>query len=260
MTSDKTVEKERYDQRAQKMLQQQSPAAGPIGSLSLPAYLRQPYTDYEKLLQQNLAAGNKYALEIGAGTGLHTSTLLQSAARVCATDISEHSLEFIRKRFDNPKNLDTRVADIEALPFADGSFDLVANAGSLSYGDNQTVMLEIYRVLKPGGCFICVDSLNHNPVYRANRWLHYKRGNRSLSTLKRMPDLSLIEQYRRTFGQVEVRFFGSISWATPLLRRLISDTRLASLSDHIDRITGVRRAAFKFVMLARKVEAGETGS
>jgi ubiquinone/menaquinone biosynthesis C-methylase UbiE len=37
---------------------------------------------------------------------------------------------------------------MEKLPFADQSFDLIVSAGSLSYGDNDIVMNEIYRVLK----------------------------------------------------------------------------------------------------------------
>ena len=38
-------------------------------------------------------------------------------------------------------------------------------------------MNEIYRVLKQGGILIIVDSLNHNPVYKFNRWIHYLYGN-----------------------------------------------------------------------------------
>jgi ubiquinone/menaquinone biosynthesis C-methylase UbiE len=38
------------------------------------------------------------------------------------------------------------------------------SAGSLSYGDNDIVMNEIYRVLKLQGVFIAIDSLNNNPT------------------------------------------------------------------------------------------------
>ena len=55
---------------------------------------------------------------------------------------------------------------MEKLPFRDNSFDAICSAGSLSYGDNLIVMNEIYRLLKTGGSFIAVDSLNNNPIFR----------------------------------------------------------------------------------------------
>jgi hypothetical protein len=36
--------------------------------------------------------------------------------------------------------------------------------------------------LKNKGAFIAIDSLNNNPIYRLNRYLHYLKGERSLST------------------------------------------------------------------------------
>ena len=68
---------------------------------------------------------------------------------------------------------------MELLPFDNEIFDIVACAGGLSYGDNKLVLNEIYRVLKPKGMFICIDSLNENPIYKFNRYLHYLRGNRT---------------------------------------------------------------------------------
>ena len=40
---------------------------------------------------------------------------------------------------------------MEKLPFKNESFDVICSAGSLSYGDNNKVMSEIYRILKLGG-------------------------------------------------------------------------------------------------------------
>ena len=39
--------------------------------------------------------------------------------------------------------------------------------------ETTKAMLEIHRVLKKNGIFICVDSLNNNLIYRVNRWFHY---------------------------------------------------------------------------------------
>jgi len=145
----------------------------------------------------------------------------------------------------------TQVADIETLPFADASFDVVACAGSLSYGEPALVDAEIRRVLRPSGTLICVDSLNHNPVYRINRWLHYLRGDRSKSTLKRMPDMTRIMALGDRFSKVNVRYFGALSFAMPVLARLLGDNTAEAASDRIDQLIGVRRSAFKFVLVAQ---------
>ena len=105
---------------------------------------------------------------------------------------------------------------MEQLPFNDESFDIVCIAGSLSYGDNIKVMKEIHRILVSGGSFIALDSLDNNPIYKLNRYLHYILGNRSKSTLKRMPTLDLISHYALRFSNLEVSYFGSITWLFPI--------------------------------------------
>ena len=106
--------------------------------------------------------------------------------------------------------------------------------------------------MKKNGIIIIVDSLNHHPIYRLNRLIHYYRDERSLSTLKRMPTVSLIKTYHNKFGKSDVTYFGSISWLTPLLSRIIRDTKVAKFSDFIDRLFRIRKSAFKFLMIAHK--------
>ena len=127
----------------------------------------------------------------------------------------------LKERFKKFDNLKISVAEIEKLPFTNNKFDFVVSSGTLSYGDNKKVMLEIHRVLKKNGIFICVDSLNNNLIYRANRWFHYIKGNRSLRTIKQMPSISLIKEYELMFDKIETRFFGSISWLTPLISKFL---------------------------------------
>ena len=106
-----------------------------------------------------------------------------------------------KKKYQNLKILS---ADIEQLPFKDMSFDAVCCAGSLSYGSKKQVISEIFRVLKTNGIFISIDSLNDNPIYKLNRYIHFLRGNRSFSTLINMPSLSLLKLYKKIwrFGNI----------------------------------------------------------
>ncbi len=253
MNQDKYVERDRYDAHARELLASLGGAhvAEKFGSHGIRQSLRTPYLCYEQQISEVIRPQSR-VLELAAGAGMHTSALLQTGAHVTATDISPLSLKILEQRFSDANGrLVTHVADMEALPFNDDMFDVVVCAGGLSYGEPSLVDSEIRRVLRPGGILICVDSLNHNPVYRANRWIHYLRGNRSKSTLKRMPDQARIKALGKGFSNVSVRYFGSISFAAPLIARLSGEKTAQELSDCIDQWIAVRRSAFKFVLVAR---------
>ena len=179
--------------------------------------------------------------------------MLDHFSNVLATDISENSLTILSDRYSGYDNLSVAFEDIEHLSFHDCSFDAVFCTCGLSYGDNDLVQNEIYRVLKPGGRFLVVDSLNHNPIYWLNRLIHYFSGRRSLSTLVNMPTQGLINKYTSVFGSSVVYYYGLISWAAPLLSIFLSPEAISSLSDKIDTIVPLRRLAFKFVMLVQKL-------
>lgn len=251
--NDKEVERQRYDDRALMVRKSTNSDLGSCGVKSISHGLRAPYSFYEYMLQRVLRPEFN-VLEIGSGTGEFTESLLRSGAKVVATDISKNSLELLEMRYSDKNNLTTMICDMEALPFPDGMFDVVTSTGSLSYGDNQLVLSNIQRVVKPGGCFICLDSLNHNPVYRVNRYIHYLRSNRSRSTLKQMPTIDLISKYQNAFGgESTVRYFGGLSWLIMIFSCLGAESYWADISDRFDRLFRVRRSAFKFVLIVRKV-------
>ena len=244
--ADKDIERVRYDNSAKQALDNNNLSS--VNNLTEP--LRPPYKLYQSLIFKH-ANSDSHILEIGAGMGENTEMLLNTGANVFATDISGKSLSVLSKRFQHCR-LITQVADMEKLPFDDISFDVVVSAGSLSYGDNDIVLHEIYRVLKPRGVFIAIDSLNHNPIYRLNRYIHYLRNRRSLSTLQRMPTLMLLEKYRLKFGRIDVVFFGAISYLSPIFNKMFGEHISAKISNKIDTLVSVKKSAFKFVMVVEK--------
>jgi len=244
---DKNKEINRYDKRAAELLKNQSYET----SSGLYSYMMDPVYSYWNLLG-DFPAGSR-VLEIGAGMGENSEFLLKKGYILTATDISPNSVEVLKKKFSSYENFGAEVADMESLPFADKSFDIVCSAGSLSYGDNILVMNEIYRVLKQHGSFIAIDSLNNNPVFRLNRFIHFLFGNRSKSTLLRMPNIKLIDKYKFLFGSIEVYYFGSLTWLYPFLNLFFNKKQIKKISNDFDQKLKIKKSAFKFTMRATKV-------
>jgi len=251
MINDKKQEKRRYDQFAMSLKDSELANIICEGSKIINKPLSTPYIHYESILKRVIKKNFK-VLEIGSGIGIHTYVALIKGSNVMATDISKESLIFLKKRFKKFKNLSTKIVDMEDISFKNDTFDVILSAGSLSYGDNLTVAKEISRVLKPNGFFICVDSLNHNPIYKLNRWIHFKIGNRSKSTLRQMPTIQLIKSYKSIFKSVKVKYFGAASFLAPFLILFISEKWVKNFIDFFDQIINVRKSAFKFVMIAKK--------
>jgi len=243
--NDKSQELKRYDSRAIKLL-----ARRHNSPKKLPKYLDAPYLHYRELFNFK-----KYVkiLEIGAGMGENTKFLLKQECEVISTDISLKSVEVMKRQFAIYNCFNARVGDMEQLAFKNATFDVVCCAGSLSYGNNIKVMNEIYRVLKTGGVFISVDSLNHNLIYKINRFIHYLYGDRTKSTLKRMPTVDLINNYGEKFGNIDVKYFGLITWTFPLLSKFLSEDLLFKFSNWVDQIFNIKYSAFKFTMIVKKI-------
>jgi ubiquinone/menaquinone biosynthesis C-methylase UbiE len=95
------------------------------------------------------------ALEIGAGTGYFTLNLLRAGAvhEAVAADISQGMLDVLEGSAAR-LGLEVRTVRCEAaaLPFDDGSFDLVFGHAVLHHlPDLQVAFREFRRVLRPGG-------------------------------------------------------------------------------------------------------------
>lgn len=252
---DKYIERDRYDHKAQSLRLYRKPFSQnqsmDFGSKDIASYLRTPYEEFENAISK-IAHSDMSILEIGSGTGAHTGVLISTGALVTASDISQISLEVLKEKYSTALNLTIKVVDMEKIPFENSSFDLITSVGSLSYGDNDLVLTEVYRVLKPNGYFVCVDSLNHNFIYRINRYIQYMRGMRTHSTLLRMPTIGLLNKYESKFSSVKFSFFGAISWAAPFLSKIFSENSVCKASNLLDNFFRIRRAAFKCLIIAQK--------
>jgi SAM-dependent methyltransferase len=92
-------------------------------------------------------------LEIGVGLGTDFVRFVRAGARATGVDITRASVDAVRERLAL-EELDANVvvADAEALPFGDGSFDLVYSWGVLHHTpETRRAVEEVRRVLRPDG-------------------------------------------------------------------------------------------------------------
>ena len=239
---DREIERVRYNNRAGRLLAVSGGQLGSDGAASVDPVLRRPYLVYEDLVRSSTRPGLT-VLELCCGDGLHSLTAARAGADVTASDIAENSLALARQRASRAGlTLRTVAANAEKLPLPDASFDLVTCAGSLSYVDLESLLAELRRVLRPGGAFIIVDSLNQNPVYRFNRWLHFLR---SRSTLRRMPTQATLERIRADYPDLKVSYHGIFSFLAPVLSPLGKERAARWLDDWDACLPGLRHHAFK---------------
>lgn len=209
---DKEIEKIRYNEFSKHNadLSQANVCLKSLGANSIPVFFRRPYTIFEKNLSDCIKSNkNTKLLDLCCGDGIHSFTGALYGADVIALDYAENSILLAKRRSELiGVEVDFRTCDVENLPFESEKFDIVTCVGSLSYLDHEIFIQEVIRVLKPNGKFMCVDSFNHNPIYRLNRYIHYLKGNRTLSTLKRMPNNKLLKIIKNNFTELKVEYFG----------------------------------------------------
>jgi SAM-dependent methyltransferase len=100
-------------------------------------------------------AAPRHVLEVGCGWGeLAEWVARDTGAEVVAVDLSPRMVELARER-----GIDARVADVQELPFADASFDVVIAAWMLYHvPDLDRATAELARVLRPGGRLVAVTN------------------------------------------------------------------------------------------------------
>lgn len=105
------------------------------------------------LVEQAHIQPGERVLDIGAGTGNVAIAAAKLGAQVTAIDLTPKQVELGKARSNAEKvDVDWRLGDGEALPFADNSFDVVlSNFGIIFAANPVKAATEIMRVLTVGG-------------------------------------------------------------------------------------------------------------
>lgn len=103
----------------------------------------------EPMMQRVRQGGFDNALDVGCGEGRFSRMLSEAGVRTIGVDPTERLIEEARRL--DPEG-DYRIGRAEELKFPDGAFDLVVSYLALiDIGDAARAMVEMIRVLRPGG-------------------------------------------------------------------------------------------------------------
>jgi 2-polyprenyl-6-hydroxyphenyl methylase / 3-demethylubiquinone-9 3-methyltransferase len=118
------------------------------------------YGYFKRKLQQ-LNLPGKTVLDVGCGGGFLAEEFARDGFAVTGIDPATRSIEAARQHAaDNNLTIDYRAGRGEALPFPDGSFDIVTCCDVLEHVDDFSLVIsEVARTLKAGGVF-CYDTVN----------------------------------------------------------------------------------------------------
>lgn len=100
-------------------------------------------------------------LDIASGEGYGTSMLATIAQSAIGVDISENAVNHARAAYSR-HNLTYRVGSAAKIPVDDNSIDLVVSFETIEHHtEHEAMMLEIKRVLKPGGMLLISSPNKH---------------------------------------------------------------------------------------------------
>jgi ubiquinone/menaquinone biosynthesis C-methylase UbiE len=98
---------------------------------------------------------------VAAGNGNFALAAARRGAVVTATDLTPHMVELGRARTGDLRTIEWSEADAEQLPFADGTYDVVASVFGAQFAPRtELVASEMFRVVKRGGL---VAIANYSP-------------------------------------------------------------------------------------------------
>jgi len=117
--------------------------------------------NFDLALKQVCLKGTEEILELGAGRCWASATFARLGCAVTALDVVRNKyigLESGEVYISSGVFFERILADMERLPFADRSFDLVFSTATVHHApDLEKLFAEASRVLRPGGRFVAIN-------------------------------------------------------------------------------------------------------
>ena len=199
------------------------------------------------LLVQQLRV--EQVLDLGCGAGHASFALAAAGAQVTAYDLAPEMLDVVAREAEARQlsGVKTQQGSVDALPFADGSVDLVATRFSAHHWlDVPAALREARRVLKPGGTLVIIDAVApESPLCDT-----------LLQTVEILRDASHVRDYRVSEWRVLLQDAGfsapqpdtwtlTMEFATWVARMRTPDVRVQAIRDVFARAPQEARDAFR---------------
>jgi ubiquinone/menaquinone biosynthesis C-methylase UbiE len=129
-------------------------------------------------------------LDVATGTGFTAAAVAPFVREVVATDLVPEMIAQTEKlvKARGLANVKTSACDVEALSFADASFDAVTvRIAPHHFLDIEKALAEIARVLRPGGVFVMEDSCAPEA----------RRSDRFINALEKLRDPTHVRSYTK---------------------------------------------------------------
>jgi len=115
----------------------------------------------KNMLNMMNPSNNQKLIDVACGTGDIAKLFLKNVSRfseITCVDPNKGMISKGKEKLNKYKNLNWVVAPAEKLPFKENSFDFYTISFGLRNTKNLNKSLaEAYRVLKPGGRFLCLE-------------------------------------------------------------------------------------------------------
>lgn len=123
---------------------------------------RRSFAMFKRLLARSVPRGGK-VLDLGSGNGWLSHNLAALGYRPMGMDINADPDDGLAALRHYDLRWPAVLTSFDDLPLAEGTADLAVFNGSLHYSTNiETTLAEVFRVLKPGGSIMILDT----PIYR----------------------------------------------------------------------------------------------
>lgn len=126
--------------------------------------------DILKALNKHVKLGEKTVLDLGAGTGRFSLEVAKRAKFVYALDISKQMLSVMSNKIRRKgiKNVKPLCASYAKIPLSSESIDIIFSVWAFpSHSTNwDSDLMEVKRVLKPGGIILLVDYFHGGEYFR----------------------------------------------------------------------------------------------
>lgn len=127
----------------------------------------------ERVMRALRLRSGERVLEVGCGNGLLAGEMARQVGlegRITGVDISAPMIAMARDANIGRANVEFTKADAARLPFADASFDAAVTVQCLCFvPDVRLALAEVFRVLRPGGRLVVLDTDWDTLVWNSDR-------------------------------------------------------------------------------------------